>query len=117
MVLTDTYNILTDGPVNIIANASNEVYELVENSALGPIQCLADCYPPCILDWGKSEKAFGNPLTITSVRTTDAGQYTCTAKHPVKEYKATTNITMHVICKYHTKSLQMVMGIILISAF
>lgn len=94
--------ILTDGPDNISIFPSYEVFRLIENGTLGPIQCYADCLPECTFHWKKSgtPNYLVNPLTISTLRPADAGLYTCSATHPVKGYIATTNLELQLFCKY-----------------
>jgi hypothetical protein len=93
---------ITDGPGSSISfNPADESITKVLGQSLGPIDCSAECNPPCMFYWIKPDGSVvdGSNLTIPSLSKNDHGASTC---HTGNGYgnNATKNVYVAVNCKY-----------------
>lgn len=72
-------------PKSISLQPQELLHIVEENQPIGPIQCSADCHPNCSFLWtGPESLTLDEPqLKINSIKKTQAGNYTCTAKNIV----------------------------------
>ncbi|CAG2214021.1 unnamed protein product [Mytilus edulis] len=58
-------------------------YNVTIRRTLGPIQCVATCWPSCNIKWFGPKGSFNKNenLTLTNIQKTDSGQYLCQASN------------------------------------
>jgi hypothetical protein len=91
-----------DGPGSSISfNPADESITKSQGQSLGPIDCSAQCNPPCQFYWIKPNGTVvdGSKLEIQSLSKNDHGTFTC---HTGNGYgnNATKNLQLTLNCKY-----------------
>lgn len=79
-------------------------YNVTIRRTLGPIQCVATCWPSCNIKWFGPKGSFNKNenLTLTNIQKTDSGQYLCQASN-VLSTNNSINVKVTVQCKYILK--------------
>ena len=103
-------NYFIDGPDDVNISPAYPEITTTEGNTLGPITCLAQCYPECDIVWerktnGRFEQIGNIGTTATLFKSqaskVDSGQYRCTAIHQRDELRRSwKDVHVNVLCKY-----------------
>ncbi|VDI04345.1 Hypothetical predicted protein [Mytilus galloprovincialis] len=82
------------GPENVVVEPSIRNKTVTEGTALGPIHCIANCYPECKYNWKRKMRDHFKPVTnefiynnsrsvyVVAIKRNQAGTYRCLVDHP-----------------------------------
>ncbi|CAG2200304.1 unnamed protein product [Mytilus edulis] len=82
------------GPENVVGEPAIGNINVTEGTALGPIHCIANCYPECKYNWKRKMRDHFKPVTnefiynnsrsvyVVAIKRNQAGTYRCLVDHP-----------------------------------